>query len=86
MEKLTIRTGRVMIRMSGGIVHMPMTVRKAEKLLNSIGFFEVKGGKGSHRKFEKAGERPITLPVHSKELSRVVESSVKKALKKAEGE
>jgi len=83
---LTIRIGRTIIKVSGGIVHMPMTVRKAEKLLNSIGFFEVKGGKGSHRKFEKAGERPITLPTHGKELSRIVESSVKKALKKAEGE
>lgn len=83
---MTVRTARTIIEVSGGIVHMPMTVRKAEQLLNSIGFFEVKGGKGSHRKFEKAGERPITLPSHGKELSRVVESSIKKALKKAEEE
>ncbi|WP_071131553.1 type II toxin-antitoxin system HicA family toxin [Enterococcus timonensis] len=64
---------------------MPMTVREAERLLISIGFIEVKGGKGSHRKFEKAGERPITLTSHNKELSKVVEKTVKAALGKARG-
>ena len=33
---------------------MPMTVREAVQLLITAGFVEVKGGKGSHRKFEKA--------------------------------
>lgn len=65
---------------------MPMTIREAERMLKESGFQEVKGGgKGSHRKFEKSGERPITLPSHGKELSRIVESSIKKASLKAAG-
>ena len=36
---------------------MPMTVREAVQLLITAGFVEVKGGKGSHRKFEKAEPR-----------------------------
>lgn len=63
---------------------MPMTIKEAEQLLKSVGFMEVKGGKGSHRKFEKAGERPVTLTSHSKELSRVVENTVRKAYEKGQ--
>ena len=49
---------------------MPMTIREAEKLLKEAGFEEVKGGKGSHRKFIKANyPRPVILTSHSKELS-----------------
>lgn len=60
---------------------MPMTVREAEKLLRKAGFVEVKGGKGSHRKFVKANfPRPVILPSHSKELHRRVEDSVRKAV------
>ncbi|KAF1305050.1 toxin-antitoxin system, toxin component [Enterococcus sp. JM9B] len=62
-----------------------MTVKQAEKLLKSIGFIEVSGGKGSHRKFSKAGERPITLPSHNKEISMRVEDTLKKALRKYRG-
>lgn len=59
---------------------MPMTIKEAEQLLKSVGFME----KGSHRKFEKAGERPVTLTSHSKELSRVVENTVRKAYEKGQ--
>lgn len=49
---------------------MPMTIREAEKLLKDAGFVEVKGGKGSHRKFTKKDHpRPVILTSHSKELS-----------------
>ncbi len=65
---------------------MPMTVREAEKILQAMGFAEVKGGKGSHRKFEKAAERPFILPNHKKEISKTVEASLKKVLKKFEEE
>lgn len=65
---------------------MPMTIKEAETILRLIGFQEVPGGKGSHRKFEKAGERPFILLNHKKELSRIVESTLKKALKKFEEE
>lgn len=59
---------------------MPMTVREAIQLLITAGFVEVKGGKGSHRKFEKANVRPVILPSHGKELSRIVEKTVRKAV------
>ncbi|MGG5332566.1 hypothetical protein IGI46_003733 [Enterococcus sp. AZ163] len=59
---------------------MPMTIKEAEKLLRRAGFIEVKGGKGSHRKFVRKGyPRPVILTKHGKELSRVVEASVLKA-------
>lgn len=60
---------------------MPMTIREAEKLLKEAGFEEVKGGKGSHRKFIKVNyPRPVILTSHSKELSYQVEKSVRKAV------
>lgn len=68
------------------IALMPMTIKEAERMLKFMGFIEVKGGKGSHRKFEKAGERPFILPNHQKELSKIVESTLNKALKKFEEE
>lgn len=62
---------------------MPMTIKEAEKLLREAGFTEVKGGKGSHRKFTRSGyPRPVILTSHGKELSRVVEASVLKAVGK----
>lgn len=60
---------------------MPMTVREAEQLLKKAGFIEVKGGKGSHRKFVKPNfPRPVILTNHSKELSLGVEKTVRKAV------
>lgn len=60
---------------------MPMTIKEAEKLLKDAGFHEVKGGKGSHRKFVKENfPRPVILTSHSKELSKVVEKTVRKAV------
>ena len=63
---------------------MPMTTREAERLLLEAGFREEKGaGKGSHRKFVKAGyPRPVILTAHSKEISQRVEDSVRKAVEK----
>lgn len=60
---------------------MPMTIREAEKLIKEAGFVEVKGGKGSHRKFIKENfPRPVILTCHSKELSQRVENTVRKAV------
>ncbi|HJF18820.1 MAG TPA: type II toxin-antitoxin system HicA family toxin [Enterococcus columbae] len=59
---------------------MPMTVREAVRLLLEAGFVEVKGGKGSHRKFEKAGCRPVIITSHDKEISQVVERTVRNAV------
>lgn len=77
---LTGRTGRIRIWVTGGGLFMPMTVREAVRLLLDAGFVEVNGGKGSHRKFEKAGCRPVIITSHSKEISRVVERTVRKAV------
>ena len=64
---------------------MPMTIKEAEKLLRKAGFIEVKGGKGSHRKFVRRGyPRPVILTKHGKELSRIVEASIRKAINKVE--
>lgn len=41
---------------------MPMTQKEMVKLLTAHGWTKTKGGKGSHVKLEKAGERPITIP------------------------
>ena len=60
---------------------MPMTIKEAEILLRRAGFIEVRGGKGSHRKFVRRGyPRPVILTAHGKELSRIVEASVRKAV------
>lgn len=41
---------------------MPMTQKEMVKLLTAHGWTKTKGGKGSHVKLEKVGERPITIP------------------------
>ena len=65
---------------------MPMTTREAERLLLEAGFREAKGaGKGSHRKFVKAGyryPRPVILTTYGKEISQRVEESVRQAVGK----
>ena len=50
---------------------MPMTSKEMIKLLKDNGFVEVKGGKGSHRKFEnpKTGKATV-VPFHSKDLKK----------------
>jgi len=58
-----------------------MTIREAEKLLKDAGIVEVQGGKGSHRKFTKKNfPRPVILTSYSKELSKRVEDTVRKAV------
>ena len=39
-----------------------MTQKEMVKLLTAHGWIKTKGGKGSHIKMEKQGERPITIP------------------------
>lgn len=59
----TIRVIRVIICLSGGIVHMPMTQNEMVKLLLEHGGVKVKGGKGSHVKVKFPGvSRPIIVP------------------------
>ncbi|EKX91847.1 toxin-antitoxin system, toxin component, HicA family [Peptostreptococcus anaerobius VPI 4330 = DSM 2949] len=53
------------------VAQMPMTSKEMIKLLKDNGFVEVKGGKGSHRKFEnpKTGKATV-VPFHSKDLKK----------------
>ena len=46
------------------------------KLLMAHGWIKTKGGKGSHVKMEKEGERPITVP-HG-ELNKYTERGIRK--------
>lgn len=62
--------------LSGGKSTMPMTQKEMVKLLTANGWTKTKGGKGSHVKLEKAGERPITIP-HG-EINKYTERSIKK--------
>lgn len=55
---------------------MPMTQKEMVKLLKSNGWIKTKGGKGSHIKMEKPGERPITVP--QGELNKYTERGIKK--------
>ncbi len=47
--------------LSGGKSAMPMTQKEMVKLLTAHGWIKTRGGKGSHIKMEKQGERPITI-------------------------
>lgn len=55
---------------------MPMTQSEMVKLLETNGWKQVKGGKGSHIKMDKSGKRPITVP-HG-ELNKYTERGIKK--------
>lgn len=55
---------------------MPMTQKKMVALLSSHGWEKVKGGKGSHIKMDKSGERPITIP--KGELNKYTERAILK--------
>lgn len=64
------------IKVSGGKSAMPMTQKEMVKLLTANGWIKTKGGKGSHIKLEKVGERPITVP-HG-ELNKYTERGIRK--------
>ena len=56
--------------------NMPMTQKEMVKLLTANGWIKTRGGKGSHIKMEKQGERPITIP-HG-ELNKYTERGIRK--------
>ena len=62
--------------LSGGKSAMPMTQKEMVKLLTAHGWIKTRGGKGSHIKMEKQGERPITIP-HG-ELNKYTEIGIRK--------
>jgi predicted RNA binding protein YcfA (HicA-like mRNA interferase family) len=53
-----------------------MTQKEMVKLLTKHGWHQAAGGKGSHQKMDKPGERPITIP-HG-ELNKYTERAIKK--------
>lgn len=55
---------------------MPMTQKEMVKLLSANGWSKTKGGKGSHIKLEKKGQRPIIVP-HG-EINKYIERAIKK--------
>lgn len=55
---------------------MPMTQKQMVKLLKANGWVKTDGGKGSHIKMSKPGNRPITVP-HG-ELNKYTERAIKK--------
>lgn len=55
---------------------MPMTQKQMVKLLKTHGWLQTSGGKGSHIKTTKPGNRPITIP-HG-ELNKFTERGIKK--------
>lgn len=55
---------------------MPMTQKEMVKLLSSHGWKKVKGGKGSHVKMDKSGNRPIIVP-HG-EIKKYTEGAILK--------
>lgn len=50
------------IKLPGDILHMPMTQREMIKLLKAHGWTKTIGGKSSHVKMSKPGNRPIIIP------------------------
>nr|WP_180379280.1 type II toxin-antitoxin system HicA family toxin [Streptococcus pneumoniae] len=54
-----------------------MTQKEMVKLLTAHGWIKTRGGKGSHIKIEKQGERPITI-LHG-ELNKYTERGIGKA-------
>ncbi|PIO83556.1 toxin-antitoxin system, toxin component, HicA family protein [Loigolactobacillus backii] len=55
---------------------MPMTQKEMVKLLTTKGWTKSSGGKGSHIKMKKSGNRSITVP-HG-ELNKYTERGIKK--------
>lgn len=58
---------------------MPMNSKEMVKLLKRNGFTEIKGGKGSHRRFKNFETGKVTeVPFHSKELGKGLEREILK--------
>lgn len=58
---------------------MPMTSKEMIKFLLKNGFIQIKGGKGSHKRFFNPSTGKITqVPDHSKELKKGMEQAILK--------
>lgn len=58
---------------------MPMTSKEMIKFLLKNGFIEMKGGKGSHKRFYNQSTGKITqVPCHTKDLKKGMEQAILK--------
>lgn len=58
---------------------MPMNSKEMIKFLMKNGFVQIKGGKGSHRRFKNFTTGKVTeVPYHSKELGKYLERAILK--------
>ncbi len=58
---------------------MPMTSKEMIRFLKKNGFTEVKGGKGSHRRFKNLKTGKATeVPFHNKDLGKGLEKRILK--------
>lgn len=56
---------------------MPMNSKEMIRFLLKNGFVEIKGGKGSHRRFKNFQTGKVTeVPCHSGELSKTLEKAI----------
>ena len=59
------------------VVRMPMNSREMIRFLKRNGFTEIKGGKGSHRRFKNFDTGKVTeVPCHSGELNKNLERAI----------
>ncbi len=58
---------------------MPMTSKEMIRLLKRNGFVEIKGGKGSHRRFKNLETGKVTeVPFHTGDLGKGLEKAILK--------
>ena len=58
---------------------MPKTPKEMERIIMADGWYEV-GQKGSHRQYKHPTKKgKITIPFHSKELSKKIENNIWKS-------
>ena len=59
------------------VVRMPMNSKEMIRFLKRNGFIEIKGGKGSHRRFKNFDTGKVTeVPCHSGELNKNLERAI----------
>ena len=59
------------------VVRMPMNSKEMIRFLKRNGFTEIKGGKGSHRRFKNFDTGKVTeVPCHSGELNKNLERAI----------
>ena len=59
------------------VIRMPMNSKEMIRFLKRNGFTEIKGGKGSHKRFKNFDTGKVTeVPCHSGELNKNLERAI----------